>query len=74
MCFHVVTCRLEGRDTTDQNIFVISELLMRIITLITTDQNIFVISELLMRELCLLSCRDMSAHITLHGRFRAGRY
>ena len=27
-----VTCRLKGRDTTDQNIFVISELLTRIIT------------------------------------------
>ena len=27
-----LTCRLKGRDTTDQNIFVISELLMRIIT------------------------------------------
>ena len=30
MC--LLSCRLKGRDTTDQNIFVISELLMRIIT------------------------------------------
>ena len=28
----LLSCRLKGRDTTDQNIFVISELLMRIIT------------------------------------------
>ena len=27
-----LTCRLQGRDTTNQNIFVISELLMRILT------------------------------------------
>ena len=27
----LLSCRLKGRDTTDQNIFVISELLMRII-------------------------------------------
>ena len=28
----LLSCRLKGRDTTDQNIFVISELLMRSIT------------------------------------------
>ena len=56
----LLSCRLKGRDTTDQNIFVISELLMRIthrpvrdMSVIkgrdTTDQSIFGISEVLTR-------------------------